>query len=86
VRFLVDNAISPLVRTALLEAGHDAVHARDLGLHAAADEVLFDLAAKEQRQAAMLLANLPALVEALGQGSMVTIEPTRIRIRRLPLN
>jgi predicted nuclease of predicted toxin-antitoxin system len=121
VKFLIDNALSPIVGTVLREAGHDAVHVRDRGLHAAKDDVLFDLAAGEERvlvsadtdfgtllarraasrpsvvlfrhgadhrprvQAEILLSNLPNLTEALAQGSLVTIEPTRVRIRRLPL-
>jgi predicted nuclease of predicted toxin-antitoxin system len=32
-----------------------------------------------------LLANLPQLVEALENGSIVTIEPTRVRVRLLPI-
>ena len=121
MRFLVDNALSPSVRTALQDAGHDAVHARDLGLQAAEDDVLFTRAATEDRilvsadtdfgtllakrsagrpsvilfrhgtdhrplaQAELLLRNLPAMAEALGEGAMVTLEPTRLRIRRLPM-
>jgi predicted nuclease of predicted toxin-antitoxin system len=36
-------------------------------------------------QVALLLANLPELEPALEKGSVVTIEPTRSRIRALPL-
>src|SRR4030095_6013502 len=32
-----------------------------------------------------LLANLPQLVEALENGSIVTIEPARVRVRMLPI-
>ncbi|QDU87410.1 hypothetical protein Pla175_07700 [Pirellulimonas nuda] len=49
MRLLVDNALSPLVALSLTEAGHDAVHVRDLGMSAAADEAIFDLAASEER-------------------------------------
>jgi predicted nuclease of predicted toxin-antitoxin system len=121
VKFLIDNALSPAVCVTLREEGHDAVHARDRGLHAAEDEVLFRLAAEEDRilvsadtdfgtllakrgdarpsvvlfrhgtdhrplvQAQILLSNLPNLTEALQEGSLVTIEPTRVRVRRLPI-
>lgn len=36
-------------------------------------------------QAALLKANLPQIVDALAVGSIVVIEPDRIRIRTLPL-
>lgn len=49
MRFLVDNALSPQVAAGLQNAGHDAVHVRDIGLAAADDEVLLDLAAETER-------------------------------------
>ena len=49
MRLLVDNALSPRLAEGLRAAGHDAVHVRDLGLHAAPDEEIFDLAASEDR-------------------------------------
>ena len=49
MRFLVDNALSPVLAEGLRKAGHDAVHVRDYGLHEAEDEVIFDRAAREGR-------------------------------------
>ncbi len=121
MRFLIDNALSPVVAIELNRAGHDAVHVRDLGMQAASDEEIFDRGRTEERvvvsadtdfgtllaarkeispsvilfrhgsqhrpadQAALLKNNLPQLVSALEDGSIVVIEPDRIRIRALPL-
>jgi len=49
VRFLVDNALSPVVSELLNAAGNDAVHVRDLGLATAPDPEIFELAAAERR-------------------------------------
>jgi predicted nuclease of predicted toxin-antitoxin system len=121
MRFLVDNALSPLVAEALRKAGHEASHVRDYGLAAADDETIFALAASEERvvvsadtdfgtllalreetrpsvillrrisqrrpadQAALLLANLPNLTDALEGGSIVVFMEDRIRVRALPI-
>jgi len=121
VRFLIDNALSPAVAIELNQVGHNAVHVRELGMHAASDEEIFDHAQAEQRvvvsadtdfgtllaarkqtspsvilfrhgsqhrpsdQAELLRANLPQLLSALENGSIVVIQPDRIRVRALPL-
>ena len=49
MRFLIDNALSPVVAEGLRQAGHDAIHVRDLGLAAADDVTIFEHADRDQR-------------------------------------
>ena len=49
MRFLVDNALSPVLATLLTQAGHDALHVRTIELHRADDVVILERAAADDR-------------------------------------
>lgn len=121
MRFLIDNALSPLLAEGLRRQGHDCAHVRDYGMQAASDRDIFERAAREHRvivsadtdfgtmlalraafepsvillrgstprspdaQLVELVANLPAIEDALAAGAVVVIDEHRIRVRSLPI-
>jgi predicted nuclease of predicted toxin-antitoxin system len=65
VRFLIDNALSPLIAESLRAAGHDAIHVREIALQGEDDLVIFNRAAAEDR---ILVSQIPTLVSFSRQG------------------
>lgn len=49
MRFLIDNALSPLLAQRLVEEGYDAIHVRKYNMQSASDEDIFRLAQREDR-------------------------------------
>jgi predicted nuclease of predicted toxin-antitoxin system len=120
LRFLIDNALSPKLAAGLRNAGHDAVHLREIERQTAPDSEVLARALEEHRviissdmdfgdliaasglarpsmilfrrverksdsRLALLLKNLASIHRELEQGSIVILESSRMRIRRLPI-
>lgn len=85
MRFLLDESISPLVKQPLAAAGHDVVHARDIGLTSAPDPAVLDAARTDERILVTLDTDFGALVAHSGTllpsvvlfRGAVTRQPTR---------
>lgn len=49
MKFLVDNALSPVVSIGLRKAGYDSIHVRDMGLSSASDQEIYKFAMEQDR-------------------------------------
>lgn len=96
MRFLIDNALSPLVANGLRNAGHDAVHVREYGLATATDDVILERAVQEKRiiisadsDFAMLLAlrkaGTPSFILFRASATRVPERQVTLLLKNLPL-
>jgi len=49
MKFLIDNALSPVIAQGLKEAGFESIHVRDIGLRSAPDTEIFEHAVKNNQ-------------------------------------
>lgn len=49
MKFLIDNALSPIISKGLNEVGFESVHVRDIGMHSAPDIVIFQQALQNEQ-------------------------------------
>ncbi|WP_028133181.1 DUF5615 family PIN-like protein [Bradyrhizobium japonicum] len=69
MKFLVDMPLSPVLSHWLTESGHDAVHASEIGLHAASDVEIIDRARQEARTVVTADLDYPRLIATAGTDS-----------------
>ena len=77
MKFLIDENLSPLVATGLSEAGHDAIHIRDLGMGSAEDSAVMDRARAESRVVVSADTDFGTVLAASGAN-----QPSVVLIRR----
>ena len=78
MKFLIDNALSPVLSKALLAVGYDSKHVRDYQMQAAADIDILSRAKEEGRIVVSADTDFGTLLSQSGQTT-----PSAILIRRL---
>jgi len=81
VRFLADVPISPQTVAFLRAQGHDVASAVERPMHTQPDLEDNSPAAINR----LLAQHLPLIEQESRQGALLLIEPTRIRVRHLPI-
>jgi predicted nuclease of predicted toxin-antitoxin system len=84
LRFLIDNALPPRLADLLVAAGHDAVHVRTYGMHAARDEEILARALTEDRIVVSADTDFSARDPNLLSGCAAVFRNNRLRTRKLP--
>lgn len=69
MKFLVDMPLSPSLSQWLTDLGHDAVHASEIGLHAASDVEIIERAKREVRTVVTADLDYPRLIATAGGDS-----------------
>jgi predicted nuclease of predicted toxin-antitoxin system len=67
VRLLVDANLAPIVAARLRDAGHDALHVVEIGLHSASDVEILDRAAADDRVVVSSDSDFGAILARRGQ-------------------
>jgi predicted nuclease of predicted toxin-antitoxin system len=93
MKFLIDNALSPVLSNLLKESGHDSKHVRDFGYilkTRKAKKPSFILFRKGSAlEPTIINSDILKIIEKftydLESGSIIVIEDEKIRIRKLPI-
>jgi len=84
VRLLIDENLPPRIATLLSEAGHDAVHVRDLDAAGASDPQIIDLALADGRTIVSADTDFGALLASTGAAAPSVILVREVVDRQPP--